>query len=64
MMLCQVFSPHLLVAMLAILNYELTPLKVFTHHLPPASPQALSVSAAHHDLLLALPLMLLKLSQP
>ena len=50
--------------MQALLNYVLTPLKVFTHPLPPAPPQALSVSAAHHDLFLALPLMLLKLSQP
>ena len=72
MMLCQLFSPHVLVAirkpcvsrMQALLNYVLTPLKVFTHPLPPAPPQALSVSAAHHDLFLALPLMLLKLSQP
>ena len=64
MMLCQVFSPHLFLAMLAILNNELTPLQVFPHHPPPAPPLALSVSLAHHDLLLALPLMPLKLSQP
>ena len=63
MMLCQVFSPHLLLAMLATLNYELTPLQVFPHPLPPAPPLALPVSPAHHDLLQALPLMPLKLSQ-
>lgn len=63
MMLCKVSSPHLLIAMLGILNYELTPLQVFPNHLPAAPLLALPVSPAHNFLLLALPLMPLKLSQ-
>ena len=64
MMLCQVFYPDLLIAMLAILKHELALLEVIPHHFSLANRLALSGSTAHHELLLALFLMPLKLSQP
>ena len=64
MMLRQVFSSDLLIAMLAIFNNELALLEVIPHQFPPANRLALSGSTAHHELLLALFLMLLELSQP
>lgn len=63
-MLCQVFSPLRLIAMLAFLNNVFTPLKVIPHDLPAAPPLALSVRTAHQHLLLALPLMPPKLRHP